>query len=154
MEALVVILLLLGLGGSSPRPGAGRPGGRPQLPGRPAGDPPGGCLTFDPSRWPDRQAILDGFAQLGYQTPTLRDTMNDLGPDGQLGGGDDIPNPEVAQFQRDYNEHSRRGHLGPGAGGLDVDGFVGPCTVNGLQHAIDTVGGANWGGVTVGGLSG
>lgn len=107
---------------------------------RPAGDPPNPAApaAYDANRYGSRADILDAFSSLGYSTPPSRDTMNDLGADGALGGGDDVPSPVVRQFQQDYNAVSRAGVLG-GAGGLDTDGMVGPLTLNGMAYALDSL---------------
>jgi hypothetical protein len=84
---------------------------------------------------------------MGYPVPADRNTMNALGKDGKLGGGDDVASPAVARFQDDYNAASHEGVLGPAAGGLAVDGFVGPCVLSAIQHVRSTVGYAAWGNV-------
>lgn len=121
--------------------------------GKPAGSPPpygdacfpqnmGGTQAYDNSFWDAggtvaaRQRIFDAFQSLGYSTPTDRSTMNDPGPDAALGGGDDIPNAEVRRFQKDYNGASRR-KVFANMGGLWEDGFVGPCTLNGVKYVLD-----------------
>lgn len=121
--------------------------------GKPPGSPPpygdscfpqsmGGTQAYDHNFWdaggvvPARERIFNHFEALGYQTPTDRSTMNDPGPDAALGGGDDVPNAEVANFQKDYNRGSRR-KLFPNMGGLWEDGFVGPCTLNGVKYVME-----------------
>lgn len=134
-----------------PEPKKGPLGG-----GRPKGDPPGGD-SYDSAYWGSgnsaRQKILLHFKALGYSVPIDRDTMNELGADGKLGGGDDIPNPEVKRFQHDYNNVSRiggdmvLGHPVPtGMGGLSEDGFVGPYVLNGLKYLNENsfLGMAQW----------
>ena len=108
---------------------------------RPPGDPPNPAApaSYDATRFAERIDILDAFSSLGYATPASRDTMNDLGADGALGGGDDVPSPVVRQFQLDYNAVSVAGTLGGNAGGLTPDGYVGPKTLNGLAHALDSL---------------
>lgn len=143
-----------------PAPGP-TPPAQPPRPKRPPGDPPpfgrscfpvefGGQARYDESFWDAggravaRQRIFDVFEDFGYQTPAGRDTMNDPGPDAALGGGDDVPNAEVSRFQREYNAVSRWGGFLSNMGGLDVDGFVGPCTLNGLKVLLDNVGEDDW----------
>lgn len=122
---------------------------------RPSGDPPpygkscmppgyGGSNAYDAAYWNSRQKILQAFSALGYQTPTDRDTMNALGPNGMLGGDDDVPNPEVTRFQRDYNAVSKDKQFLASMGGLDPDGLVGPCTLNALKLVLDNLGGLQW----------
>lgn len=117
---------------------------------RPGGEPPNptgkSCLVhddaYDQPFWDTggtaaaRQRIFDAFASGGYATPTGRDTMNELGGDGALGGDDDLPNPEVKRFQNEYNAVSRWGNYRTNMGGLSPDGFVGPCTINGIKYAV------------------
>lgn len=122
---------------------------------RPAGDPPpygkscmppayGGSNAYDKAYWNTMQKILDAFGMLGYQTPSDRPTMNQLGPDASLGGGDDVPNPEVTRFQRDYNAVSKWKQFMAGMGGLDPDGLVGPCTLNAIKLVLDNLAGLQW----------
>ncbi len=61
-----------------------------------------------------------------------------------LGGGDDEASPEVQRFQTHYNVVSGKGLIGPDAGGLAMDGFVGPCTLNALELVTDRLTGAEW----------
>lgn len=145
------VLLLLALGrrrGVSGTGLTGRPTGpkpqTPQLPmpqpqaGRPSGDPLGrncGAGEYNAGFWPTKASVKGTFEMLGYPVP-MRETMNALGPDGQLGGGDDVASPAVAKFQDDYNFASGRGLLGGSAGGLETDGFVGPCTLNALENVM------------------
>ena len=121
------------------------------------GDPPGPRCRMangkpDPS-WDDpywsaegptifRQMILDHFKSLGYSTPADRDTMNALGTDAKMGGGDDVANPEVSRFQGHYNAVSRHGQFPGPMGKLLVDGFVGPCTLNALKYVVTNGGNA------------
>ncbi len=140
-----------------PPPGIGKPG----APKKPAGFPPpfgkscypakfGGSSAYDDEYWDagtqaeERQRIFDTFTILGYATPGDRDTMNAVGPDEALGGGDDIPNGEVKRFQADYNDVSRWKNFIADMRGLDEDGFVGPCTLNGLKLVIDALGEESW----------
>jgi len=130
---------------------------------RPSGDPApfghacfppayGGSNKYDTAYWEAggtdvaRARIFDAFEGLGYSTPGDRDTMNALGPDNALGGGDDIPNPEVSKFQGDYNAVSRWNQFVPKTqmGGLDQDGKVGPCTLNALKLVHDNLGEEQW----------
>lgn len=146
-------------GGTLPPTPSG--GGGRQPGGRPSGHPPpygfacfppdyGGNNAYDKAYWDAggdtaaRARIFEAFEELGYSTPTDRDTMNQLGPDDELGGGDDVPNPEVSRFQSDYNSVSRWGKFLTGMGGLDVDGKVGPCTVNALKYVLDNLGNEEW----------
>jgi len=117
---------------------------------RPPGEPPNptgkSCLVhddaYDQAYWDAggtaaaRARIFSAFEEGGYSTPTNRDTMNELGSDQALGGNDDLPNPEVERFQNEYNAVSRWGGHRSAMGGLRPDGFVGPCTINGLKYAI------------------
>lgn len=109
----------------------------------------GGTGQYDKTFWNSQQKILDAFDALGYQTPTDRPTMNALGGDGALGGGDDVSNPEVTRFQKEYNAVSRWGNFLPKTqmGGLDPDGLVGPCTLNGLKLVLDNTGDDDWEGI-------
>lgn len=140
---------------------------------RPAGDPPpqghscfpksaGGSGTYDETFWEQggtteaRKRVLQTFRDLGYATPTKPDgtpaeTMNDPGADGVLGGGDDQKNSEVERFQREYNQVSRKtaksGFFVASSakmGGLDPDGLVGPCTLNGMKFVLDHLQGREW----------
>ncbi len=120
-----------------PTPTATRPPGQPM--GR---DCDGG--EYNASYWPTQASVKGTFSQLGYPVPQ-RPTMNELGPNGQIGGGDDVPNPVVVQFQDDYNRMSGMGVLGNMAGGLATDGFVGACTLNGLENVLMHFDGTEWG---------
>jgi hypothetical protein len=100
--------------------------------------------VYSPEVFPTQVSVRDAFAAMGYPVPTDRATMNALGKDGKLGGKDDEPSAAVARFQDDYNAASHEGVLGPGAGGLAVDGFVGPCVLSAIQHVRSTVGYAGW----------
>ena len=117
----------------------------PQAP-RPAGDPLGRAChqgEYNEAFWPTQASVKGTFAMLGYPVPN-RPTMNELGPDGSIGGGDDVPNPVVMQFQDDYNAMSDRGALGNMGGGLNTDGFVGPCVLNGLENVLMHFDGNDW----------
>lgn len=128
----------------APKPDKQPPGEPPNPTGQSCRSPGFG---YDASFWDAggtvaaRQRIFDAFEAGGYQTPTGRDTMNDLGGDNQLGGGDDIANPEVKRYQNEWNAVSRWGGWQPTSvmGGLDPDGLVGPCTINGLKFMLDNV---------------
>lgn len=144
-----------GQGGGGVKPGSGgvTPGGLKGLPplpdvtaDRPDGDPLGRAChdgEYNEAFWPTQASVKGTFAQLGYPVPD-RPTMNELGPDGALGGGDDVPNPVVVQFQDDYNAMSGRGVLGNMGGGLNTDGFVGPCVLNGLENVLMHFDGNEW----------
>lgn len=128
------------------------PGKRPAVVGqwqpkatRPPGDPllkP--CADWNRDFWPTQISVKERFAELGYATPPNRPTMNAPGPDGSLGGGDDIYNVSVAMFQDHYNLMSGRSMLGPDAGGLAVDGFVGGCTLNAIETVYLNVPPGEW----------
>lgn len=127
------------VGGLSGGKGKGKPQWVPPLPGieRPDGAPMGlACTEYNQAFWPNRQSVLDRFKALGYETPPDRDTMNDLGADASLGGGDDVRSHAVALFQGHYNLVSGKGSMGPDAGGLADDGFVGGCTLNAMEHLL------------------
>ncbi len=134
-------------------PPKNRPAGHPSPFGKGCYPPAyGGQNRYDTAYWEAggtptaRQRIFDHFESFGYQTPADRDTMNALGEDEQLGGGDDIPNEEVRRFQKNYNTVSRWGGFLPKStmGGLDQDGKVGPCTLNGLKLAFDNISDKDW----------
>jgi hypothetical protein len=135
-----------------------RPAGHPSPYGKACYPPKwGGSNAYDQDYWgggpAGRQQIFDAFTVLGYATPTDRDTMNDLGPDASgkvagdegfdagsaLGGDNDVPNPEVKRFQKNYNAVSRWKNFTSGMGGLDEDGLVGPCTLNGIRLVLDNL---------------
>ena len=113
--------------GLSPAPGIARPPGDPM--GRACGQG-----EYNTAFWPTQDSIKARFEMMGYPTPPDRPTMNALGGDGRIGGGDDVYSAVVANFQTHYNAMSNAGNLGPMAGGLDVDGFVGPCTLNAIEN--------------------
>lgn len=153
MEGLVLLLLLaLGMGGSG-NGSNGQTGGGKKGPAkggsRPAGNPPGGCRLA----YTTPAATVQGLNMLGY-TPI----PEIWGPDGVLGTFDVEIDPEVLQFQLDYNDASRTGFLGAGAGGLDPDGMVGECLMAGMEHVIAHVGAVAWqdrySARTLGGLGG
>jgi hypothetical protein len=127
------------MGGAGPNgAGTGNGGGKkgPAKGGpRPSGDPPGGCRLA----YTSPAATVQGLNMLGY-TP-----MAEIwGPDQQLGTFDAEVDPEVLQFQLDYNDASRTGFLGPNAGGLDPDGLVGKCLMAAMEHVVAYVGAAGW----------
>ena len=112
---------------------------------RPPGSPFGracGSGEYNAAYWPTRASIKNTFAQLGYAVPA-GETMNPMGPNGVVGGGDDVSSAIVAAFQDDYNFASSANLLGGDAGGLDLDGFVGPCVLNGLEKVLMYFDGAN-----------
>ena len=119
----------------------------------------GGQSRYDLSYWEEggteaaRERIFEAFEVLGYQTPDDRTSMNDPGapgdPLGPAGEVPDLPSEEVRQFQKDYNRASKAAFLpksetGAEMGTLDEDGFVGPCTLNGLYHVITNLGEQEW----------
>ena len=117
----------------------------------------GGKSRYDLEYWEEggtdeaRARIFESFEILGYQTPEDRSTMNDPGaPGDELGSAGevpDLPNEEVRRFQKDYNRASRADFLpetGEDMGTLDEDGFVGPCTLNGLYYVISNFGDREW----------
>jgi len=135
-------------------------------PSRPSGNPPGGD-TFDASYWgatleDQLTNIRDHFRWLGYSNVEEGPyPMNILGPSGtveiqnidgsmgKLGGNDDAPSDVVAGFQSDYNKISRLNAADKiyqnKMGGLAVDGFVGPKTLNALRYAKTGLpGGKSW----------
>ena len=58
---------------------------------QPDGDPMGlACTQYNTDFWPTQASVKARFKELGYATPDDRDTMNDLGADATLGGGDDV----------------------------------------------------------------
>jgi hypothetical protein len=97
---------------------------------------PSSPAAYDAQRWATRQSILDAFQALNYPIPSDRDTMNALGDDGELGGGDDVPSPIVAMFQEHYNAVSAANGLSD-MGRLVPDGLVGAKTLNGIAYVLD-----------------
>lgn len=153
---------LFGFGGTPPPKKKTTPKPKPKptpKPKRPEGHPApfggkcypedeGGEGLYDKAYWDagntatERARIFEAFEALGYKTPDDRDTMNDLGPDGNLAGGDDVPNSEAKRFQNEYNAVSRSGRIGllipsKKMGGLDPDGLVGPCTLNAISLVVE-----------------
>ena len=149
MEGLV-LLLLLALGGGGKGSGGGGTGnggttgggsgngntGGPAGPGPiPGGDPPGGCRLA----YTSPAETVAALNMLGY-TP-----MPQIwGPDGQLGTFDADPDPEVRQFQLDYNDASRTKWIGSDAGGVEPDGLMGRCTMAAMSYADVAQGAAAW----------
>lgn len=149
---------LFGFGGTPPPKKKTTPKPKPK-PKRPEGHPApfggkcypedeGGEGLYDKAYWDagntatERARIFEAFEALGYETPSDRDTMNDLGPDGNLAGGDDVPSSEVKRFQNEYNAVSSSGRIGlltpsKKMGGLDPDGLVGPCTLNAISLVVE-----------------
>jgi hypothetical protein len=133
----LVLLLLLALGmggkGSGNGNGGGSNGGGngngwvgPAGPGSvPSGDPPGGCRLV----YSSPAATVQALNMLGY-TPLPQI----WGPDEQLGTFDATPDPEVRQFQQDYNQASRSNYLAS-AGGVSADGLMGKCTMAAIEYA-------------------
>lgn len=124
----------------------------PPPPSAPSYEPAPPCIFdcadgYDNNMWSSRQDILVAFSWLGYVTPDEpQDTMNDLGEDGELGGGDDVRSSVVEGFQRAYNKVSQGGKLDRSQYGgnkpmglLRPDGYVGPKTLNGLQMIIENI---------------
>lgn len=112
---------------------------------RPPGNPLNrSCADYSRDFWPTQVSIKNRFAELGYAVPTDRNTMNKLGPDGKIGGGDDVYSHVVAMFQDHYNLMSGRQMLGASAGGLKVDGFVGGCTLNAIENVTLFVPADQW----------
>lgn len=152
MEGLFLLLLLaLGSGGRGNGTGNGNGNGGttgngdttgdgykggPAGPGSvPAGNPPGGCrLVFS-----DPASTVQFLNLLGYTpAPAI------FGPDGQLGTFDADPDPEVQQFQLDYNQASRSRWIGTNGGGLEPDGLMGRCTMAAMSNADVARGNAEW----------
>jgi len=95
--------------------------------------------TYDPQRFPNPRSIRQAFADLLYipQSEVNSQPMNGVGPDGKLGGGDDVPSSVVRSFQREFNKVAGTGAIADGkAYRVDVDGFVGPQTLNALQLVL------------------
>jgi len=115
---------------------------------RPSGNPPGpsGSPGYDAQYWDTIGAagIRSHFKEFGYPVEVMDAPLNDLGPDGSLGGGDDLSNETVRRFQKDYNAVSRSKLFASGMGGLDPDGYVGPHTLNALKFIKDNLGGKTW----------
>jgi len=115
---------------------------------RPPGRPPGptGEPGYDTQYWDPIGAmgIRSHFAEFGYPVDVNDQPLNDVGPDGSLGGGDDLPNETVRRFQNEYNAVSRSKVFASGMGGLAPDGYVGPQTLNALKFIKDNIGGKRW----------
>lgn len=144
---------------TTPYPGVPKPTPKkPTVSKIPAGDPPnpkgpGEWGDYDHGFWDSPQKIIDKFAELGYQTPadphwghgeSVPPTMNNPGPDKELGGDNDVPSPSVRLFQQEYNAVSRSKTFGANMGGLADDGLVGPKTLNGLKFVLDNLKGKKW----------
>ena len=127
-------------GKPKPKPSTG---GGSKIPG---GNPPNdaGPGEYNHAYWDSQAKIFEIFVKLGYNTPEGRTTMNDPGPDGKLGGDDDVKNPQVGAFQKDYNAVSKSKTFGSNMGGLNPDQYVGPKVLNGLKYVVDHLGGKNW----------
>lgn len=137
---------------------------------RPSGSPPRG-ETYDGTYWhatpggPRLESIRNHFKELGYGVNVGPWPMNVMGPlkgesgsteytnedgtKGWSGGGDDQPSAIVKQFQADYNRVSKLNKAekiyAQNMGGLDVDGLVGPLTLNALRYAKEGLpGGKKW----------
>lgn len=147
MEGLVLLLLFALAGGPRPtKPGDGGngkvgglktdnyPGGPAGVGPVPKGDPPGGCRLV----YQTPAATLEALMLMGYSPlPQI------WGPDGKLGTFDASADPDVRQFQLDYNQASRSRWIG-NAGGLATDGMMGRCTMAGMAHALAVRGAAAW----------
>jgi len=103
-------------------------------------DPPsqgsGPYGPYDHDFFAEPSDVKMAFGALGYPVPEDRELMNDPGPDGSLGGGDDVPNVNaVLKFQKQWNQYvekTGRNDLGE----LKEDGYVGPNTLNALQITL------------------
>lgn len=148
-EFVLLLLLALGMGGKSGSTNGGNGNGNGSGNGNgngkdphvgpagvgpvPSGDPPGGCRLVYASPF----ATLQAMNLLGY-TPL----PEIWGPDEELGTFDADPDPEVRQFQLDYNHASRSKFLN-GAGGVTPDGLMGRCTMAAIEYATSS-GEAAW----------
>lgn len=134
---------------------------------KPAGNPPHPGNEWDPIYWGEEPSppgsvnaalenIREHFQKLGYPVDIGPWPMNVLGPKGtgeytnkpgsspamgKVGGGDDVPNPTVTKFQKEYNGVSRMNKLDKvfpnvNMGGVYADGKVGPHTLNALRLAF------------------
>lgn len=147
MEGLVLLLLLaLGGGGRPGGNGNGTTGGGgpskddghkgPASVGPvPPGNPPGGCRLV----YGTPESTLQALAMLGY-TPL----PEIWGPDEKLGTYDADVDPEIRQFQLDYNHASRTRFVGSNAGGLTPDGLMGKCGMAAIAHVMASVGANAW----------
>jgi hypothetical protein len=123
-------------GGTGGGTGNGGWKGGPAGPGSvPSGDPPGGCRLV----YQSPASTLQALNLLGY-TPL----PEIWGPDAQLGTMDADPDPEVQQFQLDYNQASRSKWIGSNGGGLSPDGLMGRCTMAAMSNAQVSQGAAAW----------
>lgn len=126
------------------------------------GNPPRGN-TYDADYWGSNRkerliSIRKHFADLGYNVVVSAHPMNVLGPDGldgtlmdnfpgsvpaqgRLGGNDDKPNQVVGDFQSDYNAVSYLNDEDnpQSMGGVNIDDFVGPYTLNALRYAKENL---------------
>lgn len=85
------------------------------------------------------ESTVQALAMLGY-TP-----MPEIwGPDRQLGTEDADVDPEIRQFQLDYNHASRTRFVGSNAGGLTPDGMIGKCSMSAIAHVMASVGANAW----------
>jgi hypothetical protein len=96
----------------------------------------GGSFQYDKDYWgtggEETGARIDGtFKSLGYNL-----SVNPLGPDNKMLGGDAVANQVTRAFQSHYNAMSRDGLLS-NMGGLEVDGQIGPCVITALKHLVD-----------------
>jgi len=101
--------------------------------------------TYSTARWPNPRSIRQAFADLGYlaQSEVNNQPLNDVGPDGILGGGDDLPSSTVSLFQGEFNAVARAGLVDPSTRWrVTVDGFVGPQTLNALELVLPAPGNA------------
>ena len=152
MEGLI-LLLLLAMGGGGRGKGTGNGNGNggttgtgdttgdgytggPAGPGSvPFGEPPGGCFLH----YTTPAASVQGLMILGYTPMPMI-----WGPDGVLGTFDADPDPEVRQFQLDYNQASRSKWIGSDGGGIEPDGLMGTCTMAAMSNAAVARGEAAW----------
>lgn len=104
----------------------------------------GGSFQYDKDYWgtggdDTGQRITDSFESLGYNL-----SVNPLGPDNKMLGGDAVVNQTTRAFQSHYNAMSRDGLL-DSMGGLEVDGQIGPCVLTAIKHLVDSgVTGTGW----------
>ena len=97
----------------------------------------GGSFQYDKDYWgtggEETGERIDGtFKSLGYNL-----SVNPLGPDNKMLGGDAVANQVTRAFQSHYNAMSRDGLLS-NMGGLEVDGQIGPCVITALKHLVDS----------------
>ncbi len=101
----------------------------------PYGDPPGGCFLH----YTSPAASVQGLNLLGYTPMPMI-----WGPDNALGTYDADPDPEVLQFQLDYNHASRTKWIGSNGGGIEPDGLMGICTMAAMSNAAVARGPEAW----------